>query len=195
MDLCAFEGCQKERRRGRYCLGHRGQHARGEPLRPLQQQRSRTEVAARACDFAGCKNKTQLWNRLCAGHRHQKRRGEELRPLRPRKLNAETFAYFVDQTGDCWVWRGDLTGDGYGRFGGHRPGISVLAHRLSWEMHVGPIPPGLDVLQRCDNPPCVNPAHLFLGTQADNNADRLRKGRYKKMTISQPAQPEATLVP
>ena len=64
---------------------------------------------------------------------------------------------------------------GYGKF--NRSGGPELAHRVAWEMKHGPIPAGLDVLHKCDNPPCVADEHLFLGTNADNVADCCAKGR------------------
>lgn len=75
----------------------------------------------------------------------------------------------------CWLWSAMADRDGYGRF--HADGKMVGAHRFSFEVYVGPIPGDLHVLHRCDEPSCVNPAHLFLGTNADNVADRDAKGR------------------
>lgn len=64
---------------------------------------------------------------------------------------------------------------GYGNFS--VAGVSISAHRFSWELHHGPIPAGMFVCHRCDNPPCVRPDHMFLGTNADNNRDMRDKGR------------------
>lgn len=84
----------------------------------------------------------------------------------------------------CWVYSGATDRRGYGRPGRIRPDGSrgrYYAHRRVYELEVGPIPDGMLVLHRCDNPPCCNPAHLFLGTDQDNVTDKMNKGRHKQV--------------
>lgn len=87
----------------------------------------------------------------------------------------ERFWSKVNRDGDCWLWTSCRWPVGYGRFWMGRRFLP--AHRIAWELTHGPVSDGLCVLHRCDNPPCVRPDHLFLGTKADNNRDRHNKGR------------------
>lgn len=90
-------------------------------------------------------------------------------------IHTRFFGKFKESP-SCWEWLAYRDRKGYGRF--MVPGSKTsLAHRFSWELHRGPIPTGMCVLHRCDNPPCVNPAHLFLGTLQDNVRDMIQKGR------------------
>lgn len=79
----------------------------------------------------------------------------------------------------CWLWTGAIKNQfGHGAFKlGSRASKVEYSHRQSWVMHKGPIPDGLCVCHSCDVPSCVNPDHLFLGTQADNMKDKVLKGR------------------
>lgn len=78
---------------------------------------------------------------------------------------------------ECWPWAGATNACGYGV--ASPVGGTGLVHRQAWMFSIGPIPPGHQVLHSCDNPPCVNPQHLFLGTQIDNIKDMVSKGRAK----------------
>src|SRR5574340_407485 len=80
----------------------------------------------------------------------------------------------------CWLWTGAVKELGYGVIGlGTREQGTSKAHRVSWELHNGPIPSGLNVLHSCDTPSCVNPDHLRLGTLSDNARDCVNRGRLK----------------
>ena len=80
----------------------------------------------------------------------------------------------------CWLWVGAVKEFGYGVIGlGTREQGVAKAHRVSYELHKGPIPAGLNVLHQCDNPACVNPNHLYAGTLSENMADCKKRGRLK----------------
>ncbi len=100
-------------------------------------------------------------------------------PRWPERTDKQRFFEKVEQpaTGAaCWTWIGSRNTQGYGNF---FFGARVdKAHRAAWMLFRGEIPADLCVLHRCDNPRCVNPEHLFLGTKDDNNQDKMRKGRH-----------------
>jgi hypothetical protein len=106
----------------------------------------------------------------------------------------DRFWDHVVRAGDdeCWDWKGALDKDGYGHF--HHPGEDrwVRAHRIAWELHHGnPAPDEMKVCHTCDRPRCMNPAHLFVGTQGDNVRDMCAKGRWRcKRRLSQEEEKE-----
>lgn len=138
----------------------------------------------RYCDVEGCNGKHSARG-YCARHLVRIYRYGSL--LNKHDVEPRFHANYemITESG-CWIWMGACNQRGYGQI--RRKGRSVGAHRLSWELHNGPIPEGLQVLHKCDVPPCVNPEHLFLGTQKDNIHDAIKKGRVnpKKLAANRP---------
>lgn len=98
-------------------------------------------------------------------------------PQRPDETLAELMERRLPRGGpdECWEWQGARLRAGYGNFALRKKWYK--AHRVAYELAHGPVPDGMWVLHRCDNPPCCNPAHLRLGTPKDNSADMVEKGR------------------
>lgn len=101
-------------------------------------------------------------------------------------MNTNTIERFwskVDKAGDCWLWTASKRHKGYGAFVWADKNGRVVqgrAHRFAWIVTNGDIPDGLCALHVCDNPACVRPDHLFLGTKGDNNRDMIKKGRHRR---------------
>jgi hypothetical protein len=150
-------------------------------------------MAKRTCSVDGCErsNYSRGW---CSRHyarwqRHGDPLGGHPGVLAP-PIERFRAKYIVADNG-CWLWTAGKH-DGYGRITVDERGY--FAHRWSYEYHVGPIPDGLLVLHHCDTPACVNPEHVFVGTQADNMADMVAKGRQgvrggrnRRLTLEQEA--------
>ena len=110
----------------------------------------------------------------CRNRGNNRRRKSTAKPI------ANRFWPKVQKSDGCWLWTGAIKSNGYGHIGSEGPGgyLKVrTTHRVSWELHFGPIPAGLLVLHRCDVRNCVRPDHLFLGTHTDNMLDCIAKGR------------------
>jgi hypothetical protein len=131
------------------------------------------------CAIRECGNEAKKLS-LCWKHRKQLQRAgiriyrEQLTPIQ----RLEYYGWTVTASG-CWEFNGRGDKKGYGRVKvGHAYGTTA-AHRLSYEAFHGPIPEGMHICHACDNPPCINPDHLWAGTHLENMQDMVAKGRHR----------------
>lgn len=176
-------------------------HIKGQPIRFICGHHSRkhrldpTVKTVKLCE-CGCGTPTRLapqtrsargWIfgqplRFCGGHQA---RASGVLPLMVQRRKerrpslAIRFWNKVQKGEGCWEWQGSTQTFGYGVVSDGKQRRPHSAHRLAWELTHGPITDGLWVLHRCDNPPCVRPDHLFLGTPQDNSSDMVNKGRMR----------------
>lgn len=132
------------------------------------------------CAFEGCSGIAR--GPLCPAHYQQKRQGKVLKPLQVQYHGLTEEARFLKRvsvgiTTACWVWTGSVMKVGWHGQWRNAEGKIEPTHRAAWRLFKSPIPPGAHVCHHCDNPICVNPGHLFLGTQSSNMRDMWAKGR------------------
>ena len=170
------------------CNSARGGWVKGEHLRYVQYHTSKTKFQVQCtppnpsglCQ-CGCGQTTKV-----ATYTHSKNgwvKGEHLRYIHGHNgastlTTEERFWNSVDKSGDCWLWTSIKNKAGYGVL--CTKNKHILAHRYSYELANGPIPEGMLICHHCDTPACVRDSHLFCGTDADNVADKVAKGRIPK---------------
>lgn len=169
--ICAVDGCDNggTLRRGMCGKHYERWRRNGDPMKLY------TPKSTGPCTIDGCANVGGLRRGLCRKHyRKWLEYGDPLAPDHPAPV-ADRLNARLDKSGDCWIWTGHKKASGHAQI--NRNGKHEYAHRIAWELANGPIPEGMQICHKCDNPPCCNPDHLFLGTQRDNMADKVSKGR------------------
>jgi hypothetical protein len=172
--FCSIENCENKYHSKGFCQKHYKKNKKyGDPLAKKEKQ---------FCSIENCENKYH-GKGFCEKHyQKNKKYGEPLAGKANSQNKAGTKEYISENSeidiNDCWVWKRSKNHKGYGMSG--LKGKLIGAHRLSYLAFVGEIPNNLHVLHNCDNPSCVNPKHLFLGTNQDNVNDKVNKNRQAK---------------
>lgn len=178
---CSVEHCAEGAHTRGFCQPHYNRNYRtGDPL-SVQEKIALgiTPAPETECSVEGCQRERRVKG-MCNRHYNNLRQYGYAVPRRD-----WTVADVLDDTGwdispaGCWEWRGARNELGYGTLTLHRKGLyNARVHRLMHERFVGPIPDGMVIRHKCDNPPCSNPDHLELGTKADNTQDMMERGRH-----------------
>jgi hypothetical protein len=169
---CEAEGCDEPHAGRGLCKAHYRQTF----IRPVH-----------PCMVEGCAKKSRSATYPCSMHetRMRKHGTFDAPPLAQAPLGERFWRYVEKGLDDeCWPWTGSTTNKRDGRSASDRDEAPLYAHRVSYEINVGPIPDGLVVMHSCDNPPCVNPAHLSAATQIENMRDMAAKGRAGRKRIA-----------
>jgi len=179
MKICSIEGCSKPVLCRGLCNTHYIRWQRhGDPL-----YRKTQKLGTRKCKHYGCNRLNEIGEYCTKHYQRYMRLGstddsvlKNLKSVSPKKriwLCSE-----VDPETGCWIWQKGKDKDGYGQFSFKNR--NYRAHRVAYRLYVGPIPRGMQVLHKFDNPSCVNPNHLFLGDNDINMADMVQKDRQAK---------------
>jgi hypothetical protein len=170
---CAVEGCVKDAFGRGWCAMH---YYRWLKHGDLHYERVYTSAPRKTCSIDGC-SRLVTGRGWCATHYYYWRTYGTVDHT-PYRTPEQRFWEKVDQSGNCWLWTAGCDRDGYGVF--RHESRQWRAPRVAWTLTHGDIPEGMVVMHACDNPPCVNPAHLSIGTYQDNARDAVRKGRRSK---------------
>lgn len=166
---CSVDGCTRQSAVRGFCTAcYQRLRSRGE----LQTLPPREPAP---CSVLGCSERARVKG-LCGRHYENRRHHGHVIPICEWPLIGRLAHIGWDETNrGCWEWRGRRNDLGYAVMKSR--GKQVRVHRVMWEMHNGPIPDGLVVRHKCDNPPCVNPNHLEIGSHLDNMEDMKTRGR------------------